>query len=381
MSENAARFAGPVSILAEKTCPWGFFVIHKLKDSGRKSFLPSCRRATSVDPRGLIAWSRPWIGVVSRVALGIGLLYLALRAFELEAVKQALYTLDTRWLILATATSISALVLKIWRWGIVVQAILPGRSRFQVARSFLIGQTANMLLPLRGGDTVRAISITPMTDPKIAGILAGVVAEKALDLIALAAAAALVITLIPAEMIHGMWVWLSGLAVFGLVATLAVILSHKGIWPWIQSCLERLPGAWRERALMWVDSLIHGLKALYRCRRWRAILALTGVAWLAMLFTNLALLKALEMKASPAAGLLVLVLVHAGVSPGWIPGSLGPFYFFARLALDIFGYEPEAATAFAILLPAVAILPTLLGAGMSLMLRGGRTSSLQSHGS
>ena len=356
-------------------------MIHKLNNPGRKSPLASCRPAARVAQRSLMAWSRPWIGGVSPIVLGIGLLFLALREVEFEAVKQALYTLDTRWLILATGTSISALVLKIWRWGIVVEAILPGRSGFQVARSFLIGQTANMLLPLRGGDAARAISITPMTDPKIGGILAGIVAEKALDLIALTAAAALVITLIPAGMLHGVWVWLSGVAVFGLVATFAVILSHKGIWPRIQSCLDRLPGAWRMRAQMWVDSLIQGINALYRCRRWRAILALTGLAWLAMLFTNLALLKGLELKVSPTAGLLVLVLVHVGASPGWIPGSLGPFYFFARLALDIFGYGPDAATAFAILLPAVAILPTFLGTGMSLMLHRGRTSSLQSHGS
>ncbi|MFQ5923581.1 MAG: lysylphosphatidylglycerol synthase transmembrane domain-containing protein [Anaerolineales bacterium] len=356
-------------------------MIHKLDDPGRKFPLPSCRRAASVDQRSLKAWFPPWIGVVSRIALGIGLLYLALREVELEAVSGALYTLDTRWLILATGTSISALVLKIWRWGIVVEAILPGRSRLQVARSFLIGQTANMMLPLRSGDAARAISITPITDPKFGGILAGIVAEKALDLIALAAAAALIITLIPAGMLHGVWIWLSGLAVFGLAATTAVILSHKGIWPRIQSYLERLPGAWRARALMWVNSLIHGLKALYRCRRWRAVLALTGLVWLAMLLTNLALLKGLDMKASPAAGLLVLVFVHAGVSPGWMPGSLGPFYFFARLALDVLGYGPDGATAFAILLHAVAVLPTLLGTGMSLVLHGGRTTSLQSHGS
>lgn len=353
-------------------------MIHKLNDPGRTSPLPSRRRATRVDQRSLRAWFPPWIGVVSRIALGIGLLYLALREVEFEAVSGVLNTFDTRWLILATGTSISALLLKIWRWGIVVYAILPGRSRLQVSRSFLIGQTANMLLPLRGGDAARAISITPMTDPKFGGILAGIVAEKALDLIALAAAAALVITLIPAGMLHGVWVWLSGLAVIGLVATIAAILSHNGI---SQSFLERLPGAWRARALMWIESLMHGLQALYRCGRWRAALVLTGLSWLAMLLTNLALLKGLEMKASPGAGLLVLVLVHIGVSPGLMPGSLGPFYFFARLALDVSGYGPDGATAFAILLHAVAILPTLLGAGISLMLHAGRTSSLQSHGS
>jgi hypothetical protein len=85
-----------------------------------------------------------------------------------------------------------------------------------------------------------------------------------------------------------------------------------------------------------------------------------------MWLTNLMLFTSLGLPLGATAGGLVLVLVYIGLLPALMPGNIGPFYFFASLALVPFGILHETAITYAILLHALVTLPPLLGGAVGI---------------
>jgi len=64
---------------------------------------------------------------------------------------------------------------------------------------------------------------------------------------------------------------------------------------------------------------------------------------------------------------LVLIFVYIGVLPALMPGNIGPFTYFAQLALLPFAVEMTSAVAFGVLLYGIVNLPPLLIAGVMLL--------------
>ena len=95
--------------------------------------------------------------------------------------------------------------------------------------------------------------------------------------------------------------------------------------------------------------------------------SLTLLAWGAMIATNALLFRALDLPLGATAAGLVMLLVMIGLLPALMPGNIGPFYFFARLALLPFQVDPQLAIAFSILLHLLVTLPPLLGGGLLLL--------------
>src|SRR4030042_3779736 len=99
---------------------------------------------------------------------------------------------------------------------------------------------------------------------------------------------------------------------------------------------------------------------------------LTILIWGVMWLTNLILFKSLSLPLGGTAAGLVLILIYIGLLPALMPGNIGPFYFFASLALLPFGILHEQAFVFAVVLHAIVTLPPLLGGVLGLLLRSDR---------
>ncbi len=57
-----------------------------------------------------------------------------------------------------------------------------------------------------------------------------------------------------------------------------------------------------------------------------------------------------------------------------MPGNIGPFYYFARLAVLPFGINHDQAFVFAVVLHAIVTLPPLLGGAIGLLVRQKRAA-------
>jgi uncharacterized membrane protein YbhN (UPF0104 family) len=97
-------------------------------------------------------------------------------------------------------------------------------------------------------------------------------------------------------------------------------------------------------------------------------LGITLLIWVVMALTNRLVLQSLAIDLGWDAALLVLMLVYFGVVRALMPGNLGPFAFFAQLALIPYAVPNERAVAFAIILYAIVTLPPLLISGLLLLL-------------
>jgi len=310
---------------------------------------------------------RAWLNIVIRLTLGFGALIYALRGVDLEALAGAIKGLDFLWLAITVLAVLASICVKFWRWELLVRPVCPQQSSVNILRALLLGQAANIVLPLRGGDIVRAAVIAP-SGGRLAAVLAITVVEKALDLIALglSAAAAMLVSWPGSVAVSWPGMLLIGLAL--LLTALGIMSSLDGLWARLRPGLERLPANIAVNAQKWGDGLVDGVGRLRRARRLPPVLALTLLSWLVMFSINIALLKSLAIHAPAGAALLVLVLVHIGVIPALMPGNIGPFYFFARLALSTYGIAAAASTGFAVVLHAIITLPPMIGAGLVLLM-------------
>lgn len=310
---------------------------------------------------------RAWLGLAVRLTLGFGALIYALRGVDLVALADAIKGLDPLWLAIAFLAVLASIGVKFWRWELLVSPVCPQQSSLSILRSLLLGQAANIVLPLRGGDLVRAAVLAP-SGGRLAAVLAVTVVEKALDLIALGLAAAAAMLLIWPGSVAVSWpgMFLLGLAL--LLAALVIMSSLDRVWARLRPVLKRLPANIAVSAQKFGDGMVDGIGELRRARHMPPVIALTLLSWLVMFSINIALLKSFAIPAPAGAALLVLVLVHIGVIPALMPGNIGPFYFFARLALTTYGISAAASTGFAVVLHAIITLPPMIGAGLALLM-------------
>lgn len=308
----------------------------------------------------------------ARWVLGFGLLAWALRQVDPGTIAAALRSARPGWLLIAVASVLMGIALKALRWALLLRPVCPERSGFRIVGALLTGQAANILLPVRGGDLVRAGAVVSAADGRLGAVLAGVGIEKAFDLVGLAATAAIALPFLPRDRASIAWVAPLSLGLILLGGTLAAGLLSARAWARLRPLLDGPPMGLRRRVQAWIDGLSRGLAQLSRSRGLPLVLGLTGLIWLVMLSTNLALLPALNMSLSAGAAVMVLAAVSLSLIPALMPGNIGPFYVAVEVALSGFGYPPDRALAYAVVLHAVVTLIPLVGAGIYQVVPRGR---------
>lgn len=303
-----------------------------------------------------------------RLSIGLILLYLAMRDVQLRTVWLALQQAHPGWLAIVLVTILATLAFKTWRWALLLRPVVPEIRLTHILGALLVGQAANILLPLRSGDLVRSWMGSANEPARLPAVITGLVIEKGLDALMLALAMALVVPTLPADVIPSEQMRrLLGLGLFALAAALLALVASPRVWPQVRRPLKALGSPLGQRALRLGDRFASGMAQLRGSGRFGTVLALTLLSWVAMYATNQSLAHALDLGAAPMAGLLVLVLVFLAIIPRLMPGQVGPFYFFARLGLEQFGVDPAASTGYAVLLHALFLLPPLVGAGIYLL--------------
>ncbi|MBN1371357.1 MAG: flippase-like domain-containing protein [Anaerolineaceae bacterium] len=296
-----------------------------------------------------------------RLALGVLLLILALEQIDWQAVGSAVMQVSPGWLLLALASFLITQLIKIMRWGWL--AGLPPRPWLgRLSAAFFTGQAANILLPVRGGEVVRLgwLSASAKGESAItvsAG--AALVLEKYLDMLALLILLALLLPVLPAELLARAQNWLLPLGIAASILILGSLWLIPLLWRMIRPVLQVRFG-WNTSH---VESWMERLSALRSARALLPSAAATLLIWLIMWLTNLLVLRSLHLPVTLPGAALSLALIYAGLIPAVMPGNFGPFYFFAMLGLAPYGISTGGQAAFAILLHALVTLPPLLISG------------------
>jgi uncharacterized membrane protein YbhN (UPF0104 family) len=313
--------------------------------------------------------SYKFILTMLKILAGLGMLVLSVQGIQWENLVAGIRSTEMSWLVLAILSVVLGLFLKFWRWVTLVRNYQIQSTMARLYSAYFVGQAVNIILPLRGGELVRIgyFAGEPKILPEIASTI---ILEKYLDLMALTVCGLLVSYKISLDNILNLGSWLLPLTAIVTILLLAAIVFGPAIWEKIRAG-KFLP----ERVINWVDRWVQTSQWLRNPKQVFPAVLMTILIWGVMWLTNLLLFRSLGFPLGGTAAGLVLILVYVGLIPALMPGNIGPFYFFARLAVLPFGILHDQALVFAVLLHFIVTVPALIGGLTGLVIRSDRAVS------
>ena len=320
---------------------------------------------------------RSLLPVVASLALAVGLLWLALRGADLGEIGPALAGGAWGWALPFVVVSVLSVVIRAWRWGLLIGA-LPGRPRAGLrltTASVFIGYLVNYAAP-RLGEVARTANVARGSDATFSGVLGTVVAERVLDVVALALALGAV-ALAYGGRLSGM----GDAAVAGVrdvlasvpagvvwaLAAAALALAVAGAW-W----LRRRPAAEAGPSLL--DAFRDGLASLVRTGRPVALVGSTAALWACYVVMSDLPLRLLGLSGAyglgPAEAGAVMAVGGVGMAlPA--PGGTGSFHYATVQALTVlFAVTATSAATYAILVHAAGVVFYCAGGVLALVWQG-----------
>lgn len=131
------------------------------------------------------------------LGLAAGLLWLALRGVDADALGDALARADLRWVVPLVAAALLSHLVRAWRWRLLLAALpetqdRPGRpttarvpTLWEAFAAVMMGYAVNYALP-RVGEVVRTATISRRTGLDLSTVLGTVVLDRVLDMAMLA---------------------------------------------------------------------------------------------------------------------------------------------------------------------------------------------------
>ena len=306
---------------------------------------------------------------IIKILAGISLLILSIQEIHWDNLVKGVRTANFAWLALAIILVLFGLGMKLWRWAVFIGNYQIHASIGKLYQAYFVGQAVNIILPFRGGELVRMgyFADEPRVLPEVASTI---VLEKYLDLLALTLCGFLVSINISLDQVSNLQGWLLTLTSVLTVLLLAAILFGPTVWRKIRS-RKLLP----LKLMEWLDRWVEASLWLRSPRLMFPGILLTILIWGMMWLTNLLVFKSLGIPLGGTAAGLVLILVYIGLLPAIMPGNIGPFYFFAQLALIPFAINHNQAFLFAVVLHVIVTVPPLLCGSIGLLVRPGQKVS------
>lgn len=303
--------------------------------------------------------------------LGIGLLYLAFRQVELEALASSLWQASYWPVIAAMGVGLLAHFLRALRWQIQLEDIGGRVSLFETFYAVMLGYTVNLVLP-RAGELARCGQIAAAQQLPLDRTIGSMVGERLSDLImsvlllgvAIGASydyfGAFVLQATQAKLSELDGAHLLKYALIGSVAIVAL-----GIF------IIRLVGRqMRDRLRAISTGLLAGIRTLWRSSHRMYYLLYTLLIWFCYwLMTYLVCLALPETAALPVMSSLLLLV--AGTLGMIVPvqGGIGSFHMAVTLWLEVEGLSRAEGLAYATLSHGAQMLLVLLLALVLLCVR------------
>ena len=309
---------------------------------------------------------RSWLGILLRLALGLGLAIWAIWYIDWRALVDSFRQIHPIWVAATIVVYLLTLALKLVRWRWLLADLAPHVRWLALARAMILGQAVNIIGFGRFGDVARVISLRQEARVSGVGVATSVVAEKLLDLAFLGMAGGwwVLLLLKPPREINLLQVLVTGAA--SVLAVGLFAWFGQSALRWVQARLDR----WDTKAGRWLaprtTAMAEGLKGLTHHSHLGRSLLISLVIWILMVSTNLVLLLAFDLPFSGRLALSVLVLGMLGVAGNLTPANIGPEHWAIMLALTTFGVLPSIALAYALVLHAiVTVLPLILALALN----------------
>jgi len=313
----------------------------------------------------------------ARLAVGVAVaaLFLVLIFQQVNPGEIARILSATRWPWLAGALAafVFGYICRIARWQVLLQPVNAAIRWRDCAGPFLASFALNNVLPFRAGDVVRAFAFNKRLGVGAGPVVATLLIERLLDLLAVLVSLAIALFLFaPQGALIGLRTWAPGLILLTSVLILALILM-PGLFHWpirlgVKFLARFAPGLAQKIG----DEAERAFAALAAYADWRALAAMllwTLGAWLGEACVFVGAAFAIPELVQPLGAILALPLATLATLIPSTPGYVGTFDYFAVLALTQTGNGAAAATAFALLTHLLLWLPPTVIGGAYLLLQ------------
>jgi uncharacterized protein (TIRG00374 family) len=295
------------------------------------------------------------------IVLAAAALYAILVKVDPTTLWAACRQVDGLWGLAGLASVLLTLALVTTRWRLLLGS---GRAPVRLLwDAVVIGQAANILLPLRFGEGARIAVTASKLNRSAGGVTVAVAVERALDVAAFGATVLLLVAAgrmpqaferaAPALMIVGL----------GTVgAVLAAVRLMPALLGWLRSRLDK-----DSRMARWLARQEGGAGSAWadiaRGRRLLFLVALTALILLSSASTNFLIFRAFNLDVPPVAALVLLAVLQVGTAVVSVPGNIGVFHYLTVMTLATWQVPAPHALAAAIVLHVVSLGPkVLLGA-------------------
>jgi uncharacterized protein (TIRG00374 family) len=302
-----------------------------------------------------------WIGV------GISLLFLGylFSKVEYHQLWRSLASADIPLLLLAAVVFGGTLVMRAWRWQYLLAPIKHVRLSSSMAATS-IGMMANMVLPMRLGEIVRAVILGHHEQLDKSATFATVVVDRLLDGFTLLfiLAVILLIAPLPVDQDWQRRLQWGGIAFFLLYFVVFALLfclyrSPARVLQQMRRLCVGLPARWVDRLCRFLESFSDGLQILDRTEYLAQIIVTSLVLWGLMGAYNFIMVLAFQLDLPWAVGFILLVAQAAAVMIPASPGFVGTHHAASVACLSLWGISPEAALSVALVMHAVGYFLTI----------------------
>ena len=313
-----------------------------------------------------VRWLR-WV-----VSLGVMVLSVWLLARELDwaQVYAALSSVNYGWVAAGVLAIVGTFFARVWRW----QALLwrADLRLWPAMTALLVGQMANLVLPVHGGDLVRAAWVRPEPGTGGAEALGSVALEKVWDLLALLLCGLLLLALVPLPgwFLRSTWGTAVVLAVGGTVLW-AGLHWQDVLFRWTARALAFFPAGWDRALLPRLQRLAQGLTSIQNARASARVFLWTVVYWFCGAVANWAVMRAFGVHA-PVGVLFLLAALMVGNAVVPAPARVGVFEGICVVSLGLFGVAYDLALAIGLVLHLVVMGPPLVAAGLLVLVSQAR---------
>lgn len=304
------------------------------------------------------------------ISLGLMIIFLywAFRGIDPAALWNSIDDLSIVWVGGIVLTALVTLMLRGWRWVVLMRPFAPQVSILDASLALAICYATNIFIP-RSGEFVRAVSLKWTRGASISSVLATVVVERILDLIWLIVFLGVSLLLLRSR-INQAFPWIEPLSIMALagcvlaLACLALISIYRDqALPLVKSLLSRISPRLAEKVTDLLETFLHGLQVLHSPVAYFEIILssmLLNLGYVLIIYQAFAGFGFTEFFGLGfGAALVIMAISSVGVIVP-TPGAAGPYHvFFGKALILLFGLPQTAAMACATAVHAIATLTYL----------------------
>ncbi len=277
------------------------------------------------------------------------------------------------WLLVGVGLLILSLFSRAQRWRILIKPVHKDIRYWPVYSAMNIGYMINNILPLRMGEILRAYFLGKAENISKSSVLATIVVERIVDLLAALALLGVTIFFFPfPDWIRNGLFYIGGGVLLLIFFLVALLINTTLTLRFLRSILKPLPTKIVDRVISIVESFTSGLEVMRSSRHYLSIIGHTFLLQACYILSVFATLLAFDLvtpeypaiQANPLlASVVLLIIITIGIGVPSAPGAVGTFHGIVAFGVSLFGVPAEKAMGMAIALHLANYIP-MTGLGL-----------------